>query len=209
MERRVVMAILLSLVFLALIVTPVAYAEDINHHSDTVSLAGNQYWGYHMALPNGGGIKYTIKANNSVNVYLLDKENLQNYLNGQSFKYIDSGSALNVKSVSIQVAINKSAGGDYYLIVESANGRPVNFSYDLTYGKDVEVSFLDFLGAFNGTLCLASLILLLIWFVVLVWVYRDAKKRGKSGLLWTLVVLFLNIIGLIIWLIVRPKNRIQ
>jgi len=30
-----------------------------------------------------------------------------------------------------------------------------------------------------------------------VWVYRDAEKRGESGILWLIIVLITGIIGLI------------
>ncbi len=36
--------------------------------------------------------------------------------------------------------------------------------------------------------------------------YRDAEKRGKSGALWLIIGLLFGIIGLIIWLIVRPPE---
>jgi len=46
-----------------------------------------------------------------------------------------------------------------------------------------------------------------LWFVIAiliaVWVYRDAEKKGESGVLWLLIVLITGIIGLIIWLIIR------
>lgn len=48
------------------------------------------------------------------------------------------------------------------------------------------------------------------WFVVAillcVWVYKDAKARGEEGALWLIIVLIAGIIGLIIWLIVRPDE---
>jgi membrane protease YdiL (CAAX protease family) len=57
----------------------------------------------------------------------------------------------------------------------------------------------------GGLGCLAFV---LVWFIIAiliaVWVYRDAEKRGKSGVLWLIVVILLGIIGIIIWLIVRP-----
>lgn len=56
-----------------------------------------------------------------------------------------------------------------------------------------------------GGLCLFWVI---IWFVIFIlvaiWVYRDAEKRGKSGALWLIIVILLGLIGIIIWLIVRP-----
>jgi len=51
-----------------------------------------------------------------------------------------------------------------------------------------------------------SLALLIIWIFVIVWVYRDAERRGMNGLLWALLVLIGNIIGLLIYLIVRSDS---
>lgn len=55
---------------------------------------------------------------------------------------------------------------------------------------------------------LGCLAFVLVWFIICiliaVWVYRDAEKRGKSGVLWLIVVILLGLIGIIIWLIVRP-----
>jgi uncharacterized membrane protein YhaH (DUF805 family) len=46
---------------------------------------------------------------------------------------------------------------------------------------------------------------------ILVWVARDAKARGMdSAILWMLLVMFTGIIGLVIYLFVRPQgNMIQ
>ena len=52
-----------------------------------------------------------------------------------------------------------------------------------------------------------SLILLGIWILVIAWVYRDAERRGMNGLLWALLVLIGNLIGLIIYLIIRNDSR--
>ncbi|MFX1466519.1 MAG: zinc-ribbon domain-containing protein [Promethearchaeota archaeon] len=41
-----------------------------------------------------------------------------------------------------------------------------------------------------------------------VWVYRDAERRGESGVLWLIIVLITGIIGLIIWLIVRSDKPV-
>lgn len=54
------------------------------------------------------------------------------------------------------------------------------------------------------------IIFLLGWFVIsiilCIWVYRDAKQRGEEAILWLIVVLIVNLIGVIIWLIVRPEK---
>ncbi len=51
-----------------------------------------------------------------------------------------------------------------------------------------------------------SLILLILWIAVIVWVYRDAERRGMNGVLWALLVFIGNLIGLIIYLIIRTDT---
>jgi hypothetical protein len=50
------------------------------------------------------------------------------------------------------------------------------------------------------------LIMFLIWGAVALWVYHDAERRNHSGLLWGLFVFIGNILGLIIYLIVRVSS---
>jgi hypothetical protein len=57
-----------------------------------------------------------------------------------------------------------------------------------------------------SSLSLFSLVLLVVWIIVIVWVYRDAERRGMNGVLWALLVLIGNLIGLLIYLIVRSDN---
>ena len=49
-------------------------------------------------------------------------------------------------------------------------------------------------------------ILFFFWLIVVVWVYRDAEQRGMNGVLWALLVFVGNIVGLLIYLIVRSEN---
>ncbi len=48
-----------------------------------------------------------------------------------------------------------------------------------------------------------GLIFLFFWVMVIVWVYRDAERRGMEGVLWAFIVFFTHVIGLIIYAIVR------
>lgn len=50
------------------------------------------------------------------------------------------------------------------------------------------------------------LALLLLWVYVIVWVYRDAERKGMNGLLWSLLVLIGNIIGVIVYLLIRSET---
>jgi hypothetical protein len=62
--------------------------------------------------------------------------------------------------------------------------------------------------------CVLFLLPLIIAILVGIWIYKDAEKRGKSGILWLLILIvasvLFNFIGfiviLIIWLAVRPKD---
>lgn len=54
-----------------------------------------------------------------------------------------------------------------------------------------------------------ALIILFLWIAVTLWVYRDAEERGMHGLLWGLLVFAGNIIGLLIYLIVRNEENLR
>ena len=64
-------------------------------------------------------------------------------------------------------------------------------------------------GMFAGLLAGACLIVVIVMWVIFIliaiWVYKDAEKRGANGVLWLIVVILLGLIGLIIYLVVRPK----
>ena len=55
-----------------------------------------------------------------------------------------------------------------------------------------------------GMLCIVPIIWFIIAILIAIWVYKDAEKRGSSGILWLIIVLIAGIVGLIIWLVVRP-----
>ena len=53
-----------------------------------------------------------------------------------------------------------------------------------------------------------SLLFVIIWLFVILWVYKDAERRRMSGLLWALLVFIGNLIGLLIYLIVRQDHAV-
>jgi Na+/H+-dicarboxylate symporter len=70
-----------------------------------------------------------------------------------------------------------------------------------------------FLFGFGLTICLLIMLVpLIIAILAAIWIYKDAEKRGKSGVLWVILLivmtLLLNLIGfiiiIIVWLAVRP-----
>ena len=56
------------------------------------------------------------------------------------------------------------------------------------------------------TVSFFSIIMLALWIAVIVWVYRDAERRNMNGILWALLVLIGNLIGLLIYLILRSDS---
>jgi hypothetical protein len=54
-----------------------------------------------------------------------------------------------------------------------------------------------------------SFIFLVVWIAVIIWVYKDAERRGMSSLLWALLVFIGNLIGLLIYLIVRQDHPLR
>ena len=54
---------------------------------------------------------------------------------------------------------------------------------------------------------LLALVMFIVWVMVIVWVYRDAERRGMNGVLWALLVFIGNLVGLLIYLIIRSENR--
>jgi len=60
---------------------------------------------------------------------------------------------------------------------------------------------------FAGAICLIPIVLFIIGILLCIWVYRDAESRGMSGVLWLIIVLLFNIVGLIIYLVVRKEKK--
>ena len=59
-----------------------------------------------------------------------------------------------------------------------------------------------------GVICVVGLVILAINIAILIWVYKDAQARGADPMLWLILVFFTGLIGLIIWLVVRPPLRV-
>ncbi len=54
-------------------------------------------------------------------------------------------------------------------------------------------------------ICLA-LLMMTLFIMSLVWVYKDSEKRGKSGCLWLLIVFFTWPFGLIAYFLLRDQE---
>ncbi len=72
--------------------------------------------------------------------------------------------------------------------------------------------FADTLRAYLGAiLATAGAILLIVWLAVVVWAFRDLRSRSRSGvaaLLTILLVGLLPIVGLVVYLLLRPRETL-
>lgn len=88
---------------------------------------------------------------------------------------------------------------------------PVGIVHGLTNGFRIHHVDGDWVWAWPwiGLAGLFGLALLAVWILILIWVYKDAEKRGMSGPIWVLVVFFVHLIGLLIYFIVRSDHPIR
>ncbi len=52
------------------------------------------------------------------------------------------------------------------------------------------------------------LVLFIVWISIVAWVAGDAKKRGTGGTMWGILTFFLGLLGLLVYLISRPKGNL-
>ncbi len=72
--------------------------------------------------------------------------------------------------------------------------------YDDYYDSTAAAGFLGL----SLVMCIVPIIWFIIAILIAIWVYKDANKRGSSGALWLIIVILTGIVGLIIWLVIRP-----
>lgn len=75
------------------------------------------------------------------------------------------------------------------------------------YNDYDDAGALGALACLSGAMCILPVIWIIVTIAVAVWVYKDAEARGESGVLWLIICALLGVIGLIIWLVVRPKEK--
>ena len=95
------------------------------------------------------------------------------------------------------------------ILMTAASSIVASAQDDFPWGPEETALFMG-LGL---TMCLIIVVVpLVIAIIACIWIYKDAEKRGKQGILWVLILIlaaiFLSFIGLIIvivvWLAIRP-----
>lgn len=65
------------------------------------------------------------------------------------------------------------------------------------------------LGDSSSMISLVAIVSILVWVILIILVYYDASNRGLSGTLWAGILFFFGFLGAIVYLIARPKQRID
>ena len=154
-------------------------------------------------------VKLTIKSGGPGDLYVMKSSQYYNYQNGDAF--LPAAYRENVSGV---VTLNWTQPDDdnYYLVVDNRdNSRATdaysrsNITYDIYY--DYTSEDLDEFFAFLGGLFIVVMVIgLIINILILVWIYKDAEKRGKSGIGWVIFALLCGPLAWLIWLLVRPPE---
>jgi hypothetical protein len=212
--RSMVVCLVLSIVMLA------AFSATVLAKSSngTETIASGQYASEKVDYSSGilFTVTYsvTVTSGPKIDVFFVDSSNFQKYKDHLTFNFVMED--LNVSSASRTTFL--SATGMYYLVLDNTNtGTPlptnppiptatVQWSVD-TPGSDV-TNAAGIVGLAIGVCIAVIIVWFIIWILIAVWVYRDAERRGASGVLWLIVVILLGLIGLIIYLIVRPKEPV-
>lgn len=62
---------------------------------------------------------------------------------------------------------------------------------------------------FRFILRLILLYIIILWLATVVWVYRDAKRRGVMAITWSTISFVFPFFGVIIYLILRPAEYVE
>lgn len=98
-------------------------------------------------------------------------------------------------------------------VVSSAQNDNVSDDFNLSqHGPFFFDEFAGFLGLGLLICFIVILIPIILAIIFAIWIYKDANKRGKEGIVWAIILLLvtlcLSFIGLIIivviWLVIRP-----
>ncbi len=208
-DRKSVKLLVIALMLAFMLFLPAVLAEtdDSGTYTDqgTATIQGDEVLPYYIHLAEDGGIHYKITSDRPIDVYLMDSENYEAFTSGNDYYYDHR----QVDVTYAEYTINEPAG-DYYILIQSNGTYTSTVDYYVEFGPDVgglgDLFNGDggMFGLLAGSMCIVWIVLLIIEILIIRWVYKDAKRRGKSGGLWALIVLFTGLLGIIIWLLVRP-----
>jgi hypothetical protein len=208
---------LVCLAILLTLITVLSAPVMADNSNGTDTIERDSYKSFKVELKSGllnsASLTVSVSSGPPVDVFFMTSSDYSKYQSGGAFSY-ESVSRLNVTSATVSDIFMDD--GTYYFVIDNTDaGTPMptdppvaaaTVTWTLattdTQGAEEAAHFFGF--AFG--LCIALAVVgIIIRVLILIWVYKDAEKRGASGVMWVIIVFLLGIIGLIIYLIVRPK----
>jgi len=179
----------------------------------------------------------TVKQGEEVSKYLTFSARTGEYgLSAWAYASGNAASWVTPARIDFGVIDAGETSNEYYSITVPENQRPDNYELIWTWGCRYEsgksckpltstysykITVLETRGipeyssgsndsdvALGIFILIFVLVLFIVLLYILVWVVKDANKRGTSGALWGIIVVFLGILGLILYFIVRPGGNI-
>jgi hypothetical protein len=138
------------------------------------------------------------------------------YIELEGFPYVESDFSMNVyEHINVHISSLTWTQPDdklYYIVIFNPNSinATVTYSYAEKDSEENNKLSINLVEIFEGTFFYVFFIVyFIISIIIALWLYKDVKERGKNITIWVIIGFVMNIVGLIIWIIVRPsiKNK--
>ncbi|RLE58681.1 MAG: hypothetical protein DRJ32_05980 [Thermoprotei archaeon] len=173
---------------------------------------------------------YAVEKNGrAFNIYFMDWENFNKWSSGESFNAYYVGTGASRYNFSFIVPKDKCDNLVYCIVERVPSGeekvaleiyvKATKTYYELvnnniSYYVEVRWEEKEYVYRPTGWLlmgvgCITIYVsFIVLWILLAAWVYEDAKERGEEAVIWLLIVLLTGFIGLIVYLLVRPKKKL-
>lgn len=207
--KRIIIGITIFLMF-SFCFSLFAYA-DIHEEKNVIVKPYDIESEWLLLTIKGREVQFNITSNLPVHAYLMTSDA---YFDMNWFPYDEEDFSVNVfekKNVeNIYFTWTQPDDQSYYLVIFNPNeeNATISYSYTETLLEELGEFFTDLTEICTGTFCFIVVVFdLIISLIIAIWIYKDAKEREKNSTAWAIIGFVFNIIGLIIWLLVRPSIK--
>jgi hypothetical protein len=142
----------------------------------------DDYDHYIIEIGSGEGkMDYMFKVHNGprLDIFLFDKDNYNDYVNGEPADYIEKGSSLDIYEVILSTDLEK---GVYYLVIDNtfygAAAPPSDEKGGVHYECDVEYStFNNLLTYIDGTWMIVGVIFFITIIIMIIFLIKNKSKE--------------------------------
>ncbi|MCJ7570346.1 MAG: zinc ribbon domain-containing protein [Candidatus Thermoplasmatota archaeon] len=155
--------------------------------------------------------QFNISSNLPVHIYIMTSDA---YFDALWYPYDENDFSVNVyERKKVQVTSFKWTQPDdqsYFIVIFNPNNQnaTVSYSYTDTVSEEFNKTLTEIGEVCGGTLCVIIVVFdLIISILIAIWINKDAKERGKNSTTWAIIGFVFSILGLIIWILVRPSKK--